>query len=226
MDVWPKWLLATALTLTALFIALCFGLYWYGASALPAVLEPSAYVAPAPIREQFRQIEASNATKLPKLNPVTVWYHLHRSLGSDATSRAEVAVLGQASRVVSMRDTPHLPNVRRHAADLARTIRISRNWSFQQVLDTMLAESWFGRDSKGLEAAARAYFGVAPKQLTPEESLALIVLIRGPSAYDPACHRERFVERYVRVASAAGIDPVPGAADRALVRLRDPQCRR
>jgi hypothetical protein len=62
--------------------------------------------------------------------------------------------------------------------------------------------------------------------LTPEECLALIVLMRGPSAYDPTCHRERFVERFVRVASSAGIDPIPEAADRALVRLRDPQCRR
>ncbi|HEY0660693.1 MAG TPA: transglycosylase domain-containing protein [Lysobacter sp.] len=226
MDAWPKWILSTALTLVALLVALCFGVYWYGASALPAVLEPSAYVAPASIREQFRLVEAGNATRLPKLNPVTVWYHLHRSMGSDATSRSELTALGQASRVVSIRDTPRLANLRRHAADLARMIRISRNWSFQQVLDTRLAESWFGRDSKGLEAAAHAYFGFAPTQLTPEESLALIVLMRGPSAYDPTCHRERFVERYVRVAPLAGIDPVPEAAERALVRLRDPQCRR
>lgn len=226
MGAWPRWVLGTALILMALLVTLCFGVYWYGSSVLPATLEPSAYTAPTPIREQFRRVEAGNATTLPKLNPVTVWYHLYRAAGSDATSRAELAALGHASWAVSLRDAPHVPNLRRQAADLARIVRISRHWSFRQVLDTSLAESGFGRDSKGLDAAALAYFGVTPTQLTPEESLALIVVMRGPSFFDPACHQKRFAERYVQAAALVGLDSAPGAADRALVRLRDPQCRR
>ncbi len=82
-------------------------------------------------------------------------------------------------------------------------VKVSRQWTRDQAVNTILAESWFSGDRSrneviGIEAAAAFYFGVPPAELQPQESLALIALLKGLSWFDPFCNRERFEKRYAQ----------------------------
>jgi membrane peptidoglycan carboxypeptidase len=116
-------------------------------------------------------------------------------------------------------------SVRHHAAEIAKTVTISRSWSLQQTVDTILAKSYFGRDAYGLEAASRAYYGLPAVRLNAEQSLTLIALMRSPSYYDPACKRERFERRYLQAAALAAMRTDRDAPSRALQGLLPAVCR-
>jgi membrane peptidoglycan carboxypeptidase len=75
-----------------------------------------------------------------------------------------------------------------------------------------------------LDQAAKTYFGIGANKLSPEESLALLAIERGPSYYDPTCHRERFVERYRFIASRVGVAADEAAIARATSRLHAIDC--
>ena len=226
MDRWAKALVIAIVLPCGLVLALAYALYVYGASALPKNASPSTYVAPELIRKQYRAVEAGSVTTLPRLNPITFLPFFFQAADLNSTASRQWAVLGHAARIVLWRDgiegIKRISN-RRHAAQLAGAIKISRSWSLEQITNTMLAESWFGRDARGLEAASHAFFGVMAQQLTPEESLALIVILRG-SVYEPSCHRDRFMKRYKWAASKAGLDDSDEGSERALARLVNPGC--
>ena len=92
------------------------------------------------------------------------------------------------------------------------------------MVGTVLAEAGFGRNARGIEQAAQAWYGRPLADLVPEERLLLIALMKGPSYYDPACRPERFADRYRRLATkAGGFDP-DTALPRALARLSNQNC--
>lgn len=98
-------------------------------------------------------------------------------------------------------------------------VMISREWTFDEVVDTLIGESSYGRGSKGIESASLAYFDVPLSSLQPEETLALLVLLRGPSYYDPVCRRERFEDRYSAVADRLHMDPGRAGLEKATSRM-------
>ncbi len=219
---WPGWALLSALVLLAAPLLLCWGVYLWGASALPADLAPSGYRAPAAVARQYRQAEANGISATPRLDPVSYLWALHRSQ-HDPEIQAQLRLLSTASRWVSQRDSRPVWGLRRHAANGVRTIRISRDWSLDEVIGTVLGESWYGRGATGIEAAARAYYGQPLAQLLPEESLALIALLRAPRHYDPHCHRERFQARFRLLAQRLRLPP-EDALRAATLRLLPTTC--
>ena len=78
----------------------------------------------------------------------------------------------------------------------------------------------------GIEAAAKFYFGVPLAELQPQESLALIALLKGPSWFDPFCNRERFEQRYAQTVEKLGKTGPEWSAAAALSRLRPIGCAR
>lgn len=205
---WLPWLLGTALGLPLLFVALCWAIYLWSAQHVPDTIPASSRRAPIVVRAQFLAVEAGGATRLRRLNPVTFW----------------TAVLGGMQK--SPRDLTAATASHRHLASIAWTIDVGRQWTFDQAVDTILAESHFGRDIIGIEAAARAYFGVPAAELRPQESLALIVLRKAPSWYSLECNRERFEDRYALLAKQLGHDGPAWTPANALSRLRPRACAR
>ncbi len=65
-------------------------------------------------------------------------------------------------------------------------VKLDRTYSKDQVLEWYLNTIYFGRGASGIEAAARAYFGVPAKRLTLEQGAVLAALIRSPEGGDPA----------------------------------------
>ncbi|MET1161298.1 MAG: transglycosylase domain-containing protein, partial [Pseudoxanthomonas sp.] len=222
MRTWPGWVLATLLFLSLIAVGVPYGFYAYGASAIRVSPAPSPYRAPGAVHQQFLSVESPGVASLPALTPLTVWPAWYRAADPDSSARAQVRLLSLAARMFPPADQGG--SSRRHAAELAKAVMISRSWSMQQVVDTILAKSYFGRDAYGLEAAARAYYGLPAAGLNAEQSLALIVLMKGPNYSDPGCNRKRFERRYLHAAALSSMRTDSDAPARALLGLHPVAC--
>ena len=223
-----RWLLAIPLALILLYTLLCMAIYFAGARHLPDRLVPAAWQASPDIRAQLLRVEAGMAPgdTVPRLDPLTfiprVMHHVDSDAKDDPFMRGW-RLLSRAARQRSPRHL-HMRNISRHGVDIALAIRLSREWTTEQIADVLLAESFYGRCSFGMEQAAHAYFGRPAAQLRPQESLALIALLKGPSGYDPDRNPERFRKRYAQLAEKLGQRGPDWSADAALARLTPAAC--
>jgi hypothetical protein len=223
-----RWLLTIPLALIALYTVLCMAFYIAGARHLPDRLVPSASQAPPEVRAQLLRVEADMAPDdtVPRLHPLTVipkvLYHVDPGPPRNDFMRG-YRLVAIAAR---MRHPSHLRlrSFGRHMTEIALAIRISREWTTDDIADTLLAESFYGRCSIGIEHASQAYFGRPAAQLQPQESLALIALRKGPSGYDLDRNPERFRKRYAQLAEKLGHRGPDWSADAALARLTPATC--
>ena len=74
----------------------------------------------------------------------------------------------------------------RKLRELAIAVKLSRQYSKDQILEWYLNTVYFGRGAYGIEAAAQAYFGVDVSKLNVAQGALLAGLLRAPSYYDPA----------------------------------------
>lgn len=74
--------------------------------------------------------------------------------------------------------------------------RLLQRFGHAKVLDFYLNQVPYGAQRRGVEQAARYYFGRDVDALSPAEELALVVLVRSPEGYDPRAH-PRSVRRAV-----------------------------
>ena len=222
---WIKSLLVTLLVLVALLVGLCFGLYAIGASQFPDDLEPNGYRAAPELRALYRQVETGDIDDVPRLNPVSVWGYwlLYVADPQRGPLDDQLRLLGHAGRSLVMRQPP-ARGARWHLANLAATVRVSRHWEMDRMVDTLLAEGGFGRNTTGIEQAAQAWYGLPLGDLVAEERLLLVALMKGPSYYDPTCFPERFATRYRWAVAQTGMADPNAASVRALARLRPQPC--
>lgn len=87
----------------------------------------------------------------------------------------------------------------RKLRELAIAVKLSRQYSKNQILEWYLNTVYFGRGTYGIEAASEAYFGVGVEKLNIAQGALLAGLLRSPGYYDPAANpgpaRDRW--RYV-----------------------------
>jgi hypothetical protein len=230
MSMGLKWLCVAVAIPVVVVLGAIYGAYWYGASALPGTIKPSDHEYPAEIRQMYwRSMGGTGDLRIRRLNPLTIVWTMFRMVEDAGDGRIkptppDMQALTNVARIRASGVEPRLPTSRRLLVEIALMIRISREWGAEQVLDTALAEQWFGRGARGLDQAANSYFGVTTNKLSPEEALALFALERGPSYFDPTCHRDRFVERYMSLAKRVDMPGDDDAIDRATDRLRTTEC--
>ncbi len=213
---WQKWISALLLVPVVGYVVLCLGVYLWGAGALPADRQPNTGALPPSMRAQFQAIHGVHSDGAVRLNPLTApWYFFRQSAGTD-----ELRLPAWAGRTLLQRSDRPVGGTRRVAADIAATIFVSRAWSIDEQVNTVLNEGFYGRGAHGLPAAAKAWYGQSPETLWPEEFLALQVLDRGPSFYDPVCYPKRFEERFRFVSAHLNIPDIDTALARARERLR------
>lgn len=224
---WPHWALVAIIGLLMTFIALCFGIYAWGARFVPDDIPASSYRAPDAIRDRYLAVEADGATSIRKLNPVTFWIDFFVSTRQfPEQPPPEQILLYRATRVAQFKHSRARTQGEHHVASIALAVKVGRQWTRDQAVDTILAESGFRKDVTGIEAAAEFYFGIPLAELQPQESLALIALLKGPSLYDPFCNRERFGKRYAQTVEKLGKTGPEWSAAAALSRLRPIGCDR
>jgi membrane peptidoglycan carboxypeptidase len=66
------------------------------------------------------------------------------------------------------------------------SLKIQKQQSKNEILTVYLNTIYFGRGAYGVQAAAKAYFGVDAKQLDLKQSAVLASVLNNPSLYDPA----------------------------------------
>jgi len=74
----------------------------------------------------------------------------------------------------------------RKLKELAISVKLSREYTKDQILEWYLNTVYFGRNAYGVEAASEAYFGTSVGRLGPEQGALLAALLRAPNYYDPA----------------------------------------
>lgn len=83
----------------------------------------------------------------------------------------------------------HLSNektIRRKLEEIWLALQIEQAYSKDEILEMYLNTVYFGRGAYGIQAAARAYFGVDAGELTLAQSASLAATIKAPSAYAPS----------------------------------------
>jgi penicillin-binding protein 1A len=72
---------------------------------------------------------------------------------------------------------------------------IEQRFDKDEVLELYLSHIYFGNGARGIDAAARHYFGVAADRLTAPQAALLAALPKSPTNYDPRRHPDRARER-------------------------------
>ncbi|MCI7551978.1 MAG: transglycosylase domain-containing protein [Actinomycetaceae bacterium] len=78
-------------------------------------------------------------------------------------------------------------------------VKIDKEQTKDEILTNYLNTIYFGRGAYGIEAAAKAYFGVSAAELDLSQSALLAGIIPAPSAWDPAVDSDRAQQRFDRV---------------------------
>lgn len=73
----------------------------------------------------------------------------------------------------------------RKARELVYSVKMTNEWSKDEILSAYLNTVYFGRNAYGVEAAADAYFNKPVSELGPDEAAVLAATIQLPSQLDP-----------------------------------------
>ncbi len=74
-------------------------------------------------------------------------------------------------------------------------LRMERAVDKREILEQWMNRAYFGNGAYGFDAAARLYFGKPVHALSDGEALALAVIPRAPTAYDPLRHLDATLRR-------------------------------
>jgi penicillin-binding protein 1A len=74
-------------------------------------------------------------------------------------------------------------------------LEIEDQYKKDEILELYLNHIYFGNGARGVEAAARHYFGVPARRLSLAQAAVLAALPKGPSLYDPRRHARAARER-------------------------------
>ncbi|KUJ66066.1 penicillin-binding protein [Streptomyces albus subsp. albus] len=74
--------------------------------------------------------------------------------------------------------------VSRKLKELVIALKVDQRMSKDKILEGYLNTSYYGRGAYGIQAAARAYYGVSVEQLTVAQGAYLAALLQAPSSYD------------------------------------------
>src|SRR3954452_8511927 len=74
----------------------------------------------------------------------------------------------------------------RKLKELAISLKLSRQYAKKDILQNYLNTIYFGRQAYGIQAAAKAYFGVDVSKVTPAQGALLAAVIKAPEYFDPA----------------------------------------
>lgn len=89
--------------------------------------------------------------------------------------------------------------IRRKLEEIYLAFQIEQQYTKDEILELYLNTVYFGRGAYGIQAAARAYFGVDAGDLTLSQSACLAATIKAPSAYAPHISPENNKSRRIYI---------------------------
>ncbi|MET8218662.1 transglycosylase domain-containing protein [Streptomyces hirsutus] len=88
---------------------------------------------------------------------------------------------------------------RRKLTEAMIALKLDNRMSKEEILESYLNTSWFGRGTYGIQRAAQAYYGKDVNELNAGEAAFLASLLKGAGLYDPTlsgANRDRAEERW------------------------------
>ncbi|QVI33700.1 PBP1A family penicillin-binding protein [Lacticaseibacillus chiayiensis] len=85
--------------------------------------------------------------------------------------------------------------IMRKAQELFMAIQLTKVYSKQDILTMYLNNAYFGNGVWGVQDAAKRYFGKNASQLHASEGAILAGMLRNPSYYNPADHKDNAISR-------------------------------
>ena len=74
-------------------------------------------------------------------------------------------------------------------------VKLEKNYTKEEIIAMYLNTVEFGNNAFGIKSASKTFFGVAPKDLSVEQSAVLVGLLKAPSWYSPVRNYERSLKR-------------------------------
>ncbi|MFV2092701.1 MAG: PBP1A family penicillin-binding protein, partial [Hyphomicrobiales bacterium] len=85
--------------------------------------------------------------------------------------------------------------IRRKVQEMILALRLEGSFSKRQILEIYLNRVYFGAGTFGVEAAAERYFGKSVRDVSLSEAAMLAGLLKAPTRFSPAAHKERAIKR-------------------------------
>jgi 1A family penicillin-binding protein len=159
-------------------------------------------------------------------------FYEHHGIDEHGIIRAFVANLSQSARpqggsTITQQVVKNLlvgdeVSYERKMRELVLTVQVEHDFSKDQILELYLNSIYLGRNSWGIEMAARTYFGKTASKLTLAEGAALAALAKGPTYFSPNRHPDRLRERLAYVLTRMQEDGAISAEDVAQARTLMP----
>lgn len=138
-------------------------------------------------------------------------FHQHKGIDERGLIRAMVANLARPGRpqggsTITQQVVKNLLvgddlTYERKIREMILASRVEQTLSKNEILELYLNSIYLGRNSWGIELAARSYYGKPASELTLAEGATLAGLTKGPNYYSPDRHPERAQERLAYVLS-------------------------
>ena len=195
-----KWIFITILTLALLLVICIEGYYHYTLNQLDPVKEEIDTSNPEmaldvlwiSIGEQgARETETTSAT-------LYLWKIATESIIPDNKGIIASGLMARLSFLKSRSKYEEKGDW--HINSLVMSIWILDSYSADEILHYILSDSNFGHGQTGLSQAADFYFAKEKDDLTLNENILLMGLLKGPSVFDPYCYSERANSRSIIVA--------------------------
>jgi penicillin-binding protein 1A len=124
------------------------------------------------------------------------YFSMLRSIYVDLTS----GDFAQGASTITMQTARNMfltrdKNITRKLQEIFLTLRMEREFTKQEILETYLNVIFFGQRAYGVAAAAEVYFGKPLNELSVAEAAMLGGLPQAPSRYNPVTSPQRATER-------------------------------
>ena len=107
----------------------------------------------------------------------------------------------------------------RKLKELAISLKLSREYSKDDILESYLNTIYFGRGAYGIQAASEAYFGIGVQKLSIAQGALLAAVIKSPEYYDPRVTPSASKDRWTYVVDGMRSTGKITAAQRAAVKF-------
>ncbi len=129
----------------------------------------------------FVALEDARFRAHPGVDPAAILRAFANRLRGRGTPSGASTITMQLARIIS----PHPRSITAKLVEAGDALRIESRLTKDRILALYLNTLPFGRNTRGIGAAAWTYFGVDLSTLSPAEILILAVIPRNPTLYDP-----------------------------------------
>ena len=159
----------------------------------------------------FVELEDARFRFHPGVDPAAIVRAFANRLRGHGTPSGASTITMQLARIVS----PHPRSVISKLIEAGDALRIESRLTKDRILALYLNTLPFGRNARGIGAAAWTYFGSDLSTLSPAELLALAIIPRNPTLYDPFDHPDVLIAAAQEAAERRNLGITSGEIEQA-----------